>query len=420
MRILLATLAMLLTMVEGGEVVSLQLGLGRAVRDTCANEWALAAVVGGKRQLMVLPAQGGAQGGAQAASGWKVAEVAGLVADEWEGVSIGEDGFVWLVKGGRHFRFDPRKPEKGLAEGIPGTERIAAQRAWKVVARMAESNHDLAGAVVEERLYIAGGLTADWGFPARSHAFDTIQSFDPVRQRWTVAAKLGRERIYCATAGFDGKVWVVGGDYIESDGQRDAVRTVEIYDPRTGQVKRGPETTLARPMPLALAAGGRLYVMGNARGEYDRPGRMESIGVGETRWREEPDGPVGMGPLAGTVQDDRLYVVVPKIGLVVFDPRRGVWERLESPTAPRSCQMAAWRGEIWMMGGRDIENLAETRIYNPRTRSWRLGPALPIPLSWGAAGVVNGRLYVTGGAAERMADDRTWIYNDRTFMLDIR
>jgi hypothetical protein len=49
-----------------------------------------------------------------------------------------------------------------------------------------------------------------------------------------------------------------------------------------------------------------------------------------------------------------------------------------------------------------------------------MGPALPIPLSWGAAGVVNGRLYVTGGAAERMVDDRTWIYNDRTFMLDIR
>ncbi|MFN7625126.1 MAG: hypothetical protein ACK5RS_18465, partial [Acidobacteriota bacterium] len=85
-----------------------------------------------------------------------------------------------------------------------------------------------------------------------------------------------------------------------------------------------------------------------------------------------------------------------------------------------SCQMAAWRGEIWMMGGRDITNLAETRIYNPRTRTWRMGPELPIPLSWGAAGVVGGRLYVTGGAAERSADDRTWIYNDRTFRLDIR
>jgi hypothetical protein len=231
---------------------------------------------------------------------------------------------------------------------------------------------------------------------------------------------LHRSRIYCATAAFDNKVWVVGGDYIEPDGSRYAVRTVEVFDPRTGGVVRGPEPELARPMPLALAAGGRLYVMGNARGEYDRPGKMESIGAGETKWRAEPDGPAGMGPLAGTVLDDRLYVVVPGKGLAVFDSRSGRWEVVESPAAPRSCQMAAWRGEIWMMGGRDIENLAETRIFNPRTRSWRMGPALPIPLSWGAAGVVNGRLYVTGGAAERMVDDRTWIYNDRTIMLDIR
>jgi hypothetical protein len=46
--------------------------------------------------------------------------------------------------------------------------------------------------------------------------------------------------------------------------------------------------------------------------------------------------------------------------------------------------------------GRDIANLAETRIYNPRTRSWRMGPELPIPLSWGLPAWLNGRLYVTG------------------------
>jgi hypothetical protein len=412
MRIALVTLVVLLITVEGGDIITPPVGSGRVVRDTCANQWVLAPAVGGKRQLLVLPAQ--------APERWKVAEVPGLGVDGWEAVSIGEDGFVWLSKGRQRFRFDPRKPEKGLAEGIPGTERIAAQRDWKVVARMAESNHDLTGAVVDGRLYIAGGLTADWGFPARSHAFDTIQAFDPARSRWTVAAMLHRSRIYCATAAFDNKVWVVGGDYIEPDGSRYAVRTVEVFDPRTGGVVRGPEPELARPMPLALAAGGRLYVMGNARGEYDRPGKMESLGAGETKWRAEPDGPAGMGPLAGTVLDDRLYVVVPGKGLAVFDSRSGRWEVVESPAAPRSCQMAAWRGEILMMGGRDIENLAETRIFNPRTRSWRMGPALPIPLSWGAAGVVNGRLYVTGGAAERMVDDRTWIYNDRTFMLDIR
>jgi len=386
---------------------------GPVVRDVCANEWRLEPVGEGQMQLMVRPAQ--------SPGAWVVAAVPGLRPDRWSAVATAEDGFIWLTKDGRDYRFDPRHPEKGLVEGQRRAERIPGQTAWKVVARMAESNHDLTGAVVGGKLYIGGGLTADWGFPARSHAFDTLQVFDPGRRpSWSVAAKLHRERIYCATAAFDGRVWVIGGDYIEPDGSRDAVRTVEVYDPRTGRVERGPEPELARPMPLALEAGGRLYVMGNARGEYDKPGRMESLGRGETKWRPEPDGPTGMGPLAGTSLDGRLYVVVPGRGLAVFDTRSARWELLDSPAIPRSCQMAAWRGEIWMMGGRDITNLAETRIYNPRTRTWRMGPELPIPLSWGAAGVVGGRLYVTGGAAERSADDRTWIYNDRTFRLDIR
>jgi len=395
--------------------LALQTGGGptAVVRDLCANEWRLETEGEGKRRLMVRPAQ--------APGSWVMAEVPGLTADRWSSVGTAEDGFIWLLKDGRSYRFDPRHPEKGLAEGLRRPERITAQSAWKVAARMAETNHDLTGAVVGGKLYIAGGLTADWGFPARSHAFDTLQAFNPRAeqgQSWSIAAKLHRERIYCATAAFDDRVWVIGGDYIEPDGSRYAVRTVEVYNPRTGRLERGPEPELARPMPLALEARGRLYVMGNARGEYDRPGKMESLGRGETKWRPEPDGPPGMGPLAGAALDGRLFVVVPGKGLAVFDTRSAKWEVLDSPAAPRSCQMAAWRGEIWMMGGRDITNLAETRIYNPRTLSWRLGPELPIPLSWGAAGVVDGRLFITGGAAERAPDDRTWIYNDRTFVLD--
>lgn len=376
------------------------------VRDPCANFWALAPLKNQQRRLLVLPAQ--------APTLWIEPQLAGLAPDDWRTVAAHEDGYIWLSGPGRLVRFDPRKPEAGVTEDVA---RAAPSSHWREVARMPASNHDLTAAVLHDRFYIAGGLTVDWGFPARSHAFDQLWELQPRTWQWRVAAQLARQRIYCATAAFAGKVWIIGGDVIEPDGTRYAVTTVELYDPRRGEIEIGVPATLARPMPLALAARGRLYVMGNPRGQFDEPGLLESIGAGEKAWRREPDGPAGMGPLSGTTLDGKLYVVVPKTGLAVFDPKARRWEMIVSPAVPRSCQMAAYRGEIWLMGGRDIKDLAQTLIFNPRTRAWRHGPSLPKPLSWGAAEVAGGHLIITGGAAERSATDRTWIYNDRTFVL---
>ena len=66
-----------------------------------------------------------------------------------------------------------------------------------------------------------------------------------------------------------------------------------------------------------------------------------------------------------------------------------------------------------MLGGRDTAGEDQTLIYSPTTKSWRSGPMLPRPLSWGAAEVVNGMLIVTGGAGSYGKD---YLYNDLTFV----
>lgn len=376
-----------------------------AVRDTCANFWTLAPVGKGARKLLVLPAQ--------EATTWIEPQISGIAPGAWNSIRADEIGFVWLTEGPRTVRFDPRKPQEGVREMAFAPTSIAAQQQWEVVARMPASNHDLTAAVLFDKFYVAGGLTAEWGFPTRSHPFDELWELDPKTWRWRIAGRFGRGRIYCATAAFDNKIWIIGGDVIEADGTRHAVTTMQLYDPRTGKVSEGIPNTIARPMPMALAANGRLYVMGNERDRYDQPGRMESIGVGETAWRREPDGPTGMGPLAGATLDGKLYVAVRDQGLAIFDTLTKQWE-VDASFKPRSCQMTAYRGEIWMLGGRDTAGEDQTLIYSPRTRQWRQGPKLPRPLSWGAAEVVNGQLIVAGGAASY---GRDYLYNDRTFVL---
>lgn len=382
-------------------------GSATAVRDTCANFWTLAPAENNKRKLMVLPAQ--------EPTVWIEAKIAGTEPGDWRTIRADEIGFVWL-QGSRSVRFDPRKPQEGAREMAFTPTTVASQKDWQIVARMPASNHDLTAAVLGDKFYVAGGLTAEWGFPTRSHPFDELWELDTKRWAWRVAGKFGRGRIYCATASFAGKIWIIGGDVIEADGVRHAITTVQIYDPKTGKVTEGVPNTIARPMPMALVANGRLYVMGNERdrdGQTGRlPGQMESIGVGETAWRQEPASEMILGPLAGASLDGKLYVAVRDRGLAIYDTATKRWE-VDASFKPRSCQMAAFRGEIWMLGGRDTEGEDQTLIYSPQAKNWRKGPLLPRPLSWGAAEVVNGKLIVTGGAASYGKD---YLYNDRTFV----
>ncbi|MBI1764777.1 MAG: hypothetical protein HYR56_25485 [Acidobacteria bacterium] len=382
-------------------------GSSPAVRDTCANFWTLAPAENNQRKLLVLPAQ--------EPTAWIDPRISGAEPSDWRTIRADELGFVWLTQGARTMRFDPRKPQEGARAMIFAPTTVAAQQQWQIVTRMPASNHDLTAAVWRDKLYVAGGLTAEWGFPTRSHPFDELWELDTGNWTWRVAGRFGRGRIYCATAAFDSKIWIVGGDVIEADGTRHAVTTVQLYDARTGKVTEGVPNTIARPMPLALAAQGRLYVLGNERDKYDQPGEMESLGVGETVWRREPAGPAGMGPLAGTVLDGKLYVAVRERGLAIYDPATKHWEAdAASPFGkPRSCQMTAYRGEIWLLGGRDTAGEDQTLIYAPQTKTWRPGPRLPRPLSWGAAEVVNDQLIVTGGAASYGKD---YLYNDLTFV----
>ena len=378
-----------------------------AVRDTCANFWTLAPAENGLRKLLVLPAQD--------ATKWIEPNIQGAAPAQWESITANEIGFIWLTqnKGQNKFLFDPRKPQSGANEAAYSPTTVATQQQWEIVARMPASNHDLTAAVLDNKFYVAGGLTAEWGFPTRSHPFDELWELDTKNWQWRVAGKFGRGRIYCATAAFAGKIWIIGGDVIEADGTRHAINTVQIFNLRTGTMTEGVPNTIARPMPVALASGGRLYVMGNEKDKYDQPGQMESIGAGENVWRREPDGPTGMGPLAGAVLNGKLYVAVRDRGLAIYDTATKRWE-VDASFKPRSCQMTAYRGEIWMMGGRDTAGEDQTLIYSPRTKRWRQGPRLPRPLSWGATAVVNGKLIVTGGAASYGKD---YLYNDRTFVL---
>jgi Kelch motif len=280
---------------------------------------------------------------------------------------------------------------------------------WNVIARMPFPNHDITGVVLNGKLYISGGCTV---LPNQkmTKMFDEVWELTPNPWHWRVAAKLMCTRIYNTTVAFEGKIWVIGGDLLELDSTRKPTNTVEIYDPKIGRVNKGPETTIARSVPVAMVAAGRLYVIGTpSLRQANPPCSVESIGPGETEWRREPDGPKGMGLIVGCSFNDKIYINLPKPGLVIFDPKNNSWETVSSPIPTRSCQMATYNGEIWMIGGRNGQGGTQTMIFNPTHHTWRQGTPIPIDTSWGATGVIGGELIMTGGARSGEFYDATYI-----------
>jgi hypothetical protein len=366
-------------------------------RDTCANFWALTKHAG-HVQLFVLPAQ--------RPQTWQPFAPRGLPLDELTALRAEPDGTVTLIGRERAWAFDPRTPESAVVPVAVWREQQQPNSPWQIVARMPASNHDLSAAVLDANFYVAGGITSDWGFPALARAFDELWSFETGSNAWRVATRLSCARIYCATVSFGDEIWIVGGDVIDAGGQRHATTLVEHFDPKSRSLRTGPELAHRQPRPVALVARGRLYVIGAE--EKETPGRMDSIGSGEASWRREPDGPPNMWALAGAALHEVLYLSVPRIGLVAFDPANGRWEIIGGPAQPRSPQVAAWHDELWIMGGRDTASPTAVHIFNPQSRTWRLGPALPRELAWGAAAVAGDRLFFTGGAAGPGFTDRTY------------
>lgn len=314
-------------------------------------------------------------------------ELAGLPRKPIRALLTDRDGAIWLVVGGRVWRTESDRP-------------------WRRLASMPVSNHDVYGVVVDDRLYVAGGIT-DLGCPVRRDAMDVLWAYDLVENRWDELPPMSKRRGYCGIAALAGEIWVLGGFEAGKGDKRLATDRVEIYDIANRAWRAGPKLDRPRAELVALTIDERLYVIGGA----DEKGTFRStisIGPGEQTWRAEPDAPRSIRQAAGCVHDGRIYLLrgpsgedKAEPGLFVFEPKQRRWQA-DLPAMPEGPPNAplvtAYRDEIWVMGGWGTKEPRAVWCYAPDKRSWRRGPDLTTPLAWGAAAEIDGRLLIAGGA----------------------
>jgi len=77
--------------------------------------------------------------------------------------------------------------------------------AWEAVAPMAAARVEHAVAVLDGKLYAAGGLGADYS------ALSSVERYDPALDAWEAVAPMAEARMAHAVAVLDGKLYAVGG-----------------------------------------------------------------------------------------------------------------------------------------------------------------------------------------------------------------
>jgi len=209
----------------------------------------------------------------------------------------------------------------GLGQNVPGVVQIydPANDRWRFGPRLPFNVGSSASAVIDGRIYIAGGIED-------GHTIGGTARFDPETETWTVLAPMPRPRNHAAAA-TDGRRMFVFGGRGPGSGDGNVVANgyddVQIYDPATDTWTASGEGAEA-PAPLPQARGGvgkavymngLVYVMGGetldgagatGSGVYSR---VDVYDPTADRWLEGPPMPTARHGIFPLALGARIYVV---------------------------------------------------------------------------------------------------------------
>jgi N-acetylneuraminic acid mutarotase len=279
---------------------------------------------------------------------------------------------------------DPTAPPTGGSGG-----------SWASLAPMTEPRQEVGVAVVQNRIFVAGGFRGD-GSTAR-----TLEAYDVSANAWTVLAPMPAAVNHPGAAAVNGRVYVIGGA-LGSGASTDAVQE---YDPLRN------DWGLKTPMPTARNAvvtgvhGGRIYVAGGTPGGRE----LAAYDPAADRWESLPLMPTPRNHLAGGIVGDRFFAIGgrPPNTLAVneaFDVVTRTWlGRAAMPTGRSGQGAAVVRGCVYVMGGEG--NSARTdgvfphnQVYDPRSDGWTTLEPMPTPRHGIGAAAIGDRIFVPGGA----------------------
>lgn len=247
-----------------------------------------------------------------------------------------------------------------------------------------------------------GKLYAIGGFLYAGHVdtptLRTVEEYDPMTDHWTIKQEMPSSRSYPLAVGAGGKIFVFGGAGADAHSHWTVFRTFEEYDPATGN------WTTREPVPEVFSvravaeANGKIYCVGSGpTGEYDP--------IFDTWTQKAPMLTSRSGFALAAAGNGKLYAVGGSTNgtnvvrtVEEYDPVTDQWTTKKPlQTARQRLGLAAANnGRLYAVGGTPATRAVEE--YDPLTDAWTPKPSLLVARDEpGLAKGGNGRLYVVGG-----------------------
>ena len=287
-----------------------------------------------------------------------------------------------------------------------GGETVAATAApgslaWEPIADTPTPRQQAAGAVVDGKAWVVGGLEgADAATATRR-----VEAYDPVSETWSDGPDLPVPLHHAVARNYHGELVVIGG-WTPEGADLTGITSDKVFVLRGTEWEALPPLKHARAAAAAAVVGGELVVVGGQDPDGELVAETE-IFDGE-RWTDVAPIPTPREHLAAASDGKYLYAVGGRElssaentgALERYDPARDTWTTLpEMPTPEGSFDAAISRGRLITVGGEQPTGVSgEVQSYDIANRTWSELPPLGTPRHGLTVTVDGDKLYAIDGA----------------------
>ena len=302
---------------------------------------------------------------------------------------------------------------------------LAQEGVWKTRNGIMPTERMLLSASVVDRvIYVMGGTLNV--FDPTLATIGAVEAYNPLTDTWTKKADMPNPRWGMSTSVVNGKIYAIGG---ASGTSQIGLKTVEEYDPKTDTWTVKADMPTARFFLSAGVVDGIIYAIGGARNDWSGMPTVEAYDPMTDTWTKRADMPTPRELFSVGVVDGIIYAIGGAIrypeaagfgvdfncttAVDAYNPKTDQWTEKADATIARGVFSASAVGKtIYVIGGSllrgadDYSGISAVEAYDTLTDEWRSMADMPTERPRIATGVVNGKIYVIGGAREFFAGGR--------------